>query len=752
MSMIINYEKLISLLPNGEKNKYPMINDNESSNLNYTNKRLQGFVAPNLTYCIDEKEEKPQIIVISASGAVGKSTLAQTISFDQNVPMWDLSLSKPVGQHSLSGVFLDSFDADQVGPFKKALNNGDMFVIIDALDEARVKVSEAGFHAFIEDIAKTVKGHKVTQFLLFGRTQICETIWLLLTELKITTSLLTINPFDEQQSFDYIQSKIYDFWTKNNISHQDLSSVQFIESRNLILDCLKNAIIGTSDNVDEDEVREVLGYAPVLDSISVMLAQERNYYKLSEKFKQMKGDSHLTHVELLQNVVEHILKREQQYKLSVNIQPAMQSTADTLNWSNWDVLYTPTEQTMRLLGLINNIQLNDFSDANPDLKEMPFKIRSDYESQLAPWLPEHPFLKDGKKPANSVFESYLYASALCKDRLAGCYKHVENYLKSSKYKSSRLLSDFYFLFMKKIDNNYLKPNHIGIIYESTLSSETSSHKISLSIDGIDPEEIEFNCGGEQTFITEGEIEILYFNNSSMLDLSKSKMLTEFKTKLSCNDTIRFSNRLRKANIIVPCTVELGNDSAGFELGPDVYLKCYKLRLINESLTVLGESTNEIMCDADAAVIIEALDFEQIASIEPIVHGEFSVCWNGSDSYPWKQFTNSSILFGEKKDILFSEAYRRFRRIVLTLKSHSRGGLAKLKDKIECSRVLQGQLGQELLARMINDEILVLKGVHYHWVPEKADQYVGISWQQLRKGEMSLTLEDYLNGFIQSRHP
>ncbi len=86
---------------------------------------------------------------------------------------------------------------------------------------------------------------------------------------------------------------------------------------------------------------------------------------------------------------------------------------------------------------------------------------------------------------------------------------------------------------------------------------------------------------------------------------------------------------------------------------------------------------------------------------------------------------------------------------MTLRSHSRGTLARYKGKIEHQRVLQGGLGQALLARLVGDRILKLDGKFYYWVPEVAATSVGISWHQLNARATSPLLTEYLTRFIRA---
>jgi hypothetical protein len=90
-----------------------------------------------------------------------------------------------------------------------------------------------------------------------------------------------------------------------------------------------------------------------------------------------------------------------------------------------------------------------------------------------------------------------------------------------------------------------------------------------------------------------------------------------------------------------------------------------------------------------------------------------------------------------------------RRIVLSLRSHSKGSLARFKDKIEHRRVLKNPMGKALLEKLCHDGILKLKDEFYHWVPDRADAILKVSWQGLRNRQVTYAMKDYFCGFIKA---
>ena len=97
------------------------------------------------------------------------------------------------------------------------------------------------------------------------------------------------------------------------------------------------------------------------------------------------------------------------------------------------------------------------------------------------------------------------------------------------------------------------------------------------------------------------------------------------------------------------------------------------------------------------------------------------------------------------DTMLQEKYRRLRRIFSEFASHKRGNLAKYRVKIEHERVLQNQLGRQILEALINEGILRKDKKFYYVEPDQCDTKLGISWHQLRQYKWSSKLEAFLKG-------
>ncbi len=697
----------------------------------YVERGLPEFIGPDLALSVEADEpSKPSIMIISAAGAVGKSTLARQVGFRKRAPIWDLAQAAAVGGNSMNGQLIASFDYEVAARASRLLSEGQLFLIVDALDEARVKVNEAGYEAFVDNLAAMANRASGTAFVLLGRTQTAETTWLLLQEAGVSASLLSIQPFTRPQAEEYIELRIKHF-DSAAAKRIDDHPQPFVEARNLIFNHLERAVGGGEVMLSEGAVREFLGYAPVLETVAVLLAKETNY---ADMIADLAGEVSLDPapqlgrpLAVLYHVVTRLLEREQTEKLVHNIKPALEGVAAEHGWTSWESLYSPMEQRLRLLGRVLN---RDFNPA----PQMPTALRARYEEQLDTWLPEHPFLREGSEFANKVFESYLFAATL-REYLTDLSRVVESRVNAAEYKPSRLLADFYILLGEQSGSETVPAKHIGLLYDSLLAGETDSLRVRLSVEAGDPDGVD-----EDEASNEGEFELAY----AVPDADEGEQIeTRSFSITEDSGVITFRRQLKDATVITNGTVWLGGDIDDFEVGPSVDVRCRTLEIHSSGLVVRARKAKSSEADA---VVLEAVECTSAVSRSPLVRGILHVSWLGAEAYPWTDYaaTPGGV---ESDDRRMHSVYLRFRRIVMTLRSHGKGSLARFRDKVEHERVLRGPLGQVLLEKLVQDGIMFLKGRFYHWSPEHADQLLRISWLNLRRGGASTELTAYLDDFI-----
>ena len=382
--------------------------------------------------------EKSNVILVSAPGAVGKSTLARQIAFNAKAVLFDLAKAGCVGDSTISG-----------GLFKMRLaqkfQQGHVPLVIDGLDEARMKVSQDSFRDFIQDIVDLINDSQQNckPITLFGRTSAVDETWFWLSEFGITAPVLEIGYYDEEQAAEFakIQAK-----SIRKESHEREPDSRAIE---LILRKLRDYLSKDKDNFS--------GYAPVLIAVAKQVADpqdtdDKNTARLISDIEN--GRKEIT----LPSIAHAILTREQK-KL------------DSLPFKDRTLckkLYTPEEQVDRLIA-----RIYESRDVDLETKYLPRDLsendKNTYLNTLEEnnWLTEHPFLDGmGANPSSEVFDGLLASKALTMESFAdkALQREFDRDMKANPF-----LAEFYISRLKEdqeSDSHLIKSSHIGILYAS----------------------------------------------------------------------------------------------------------------------------------------------------------------------------------------------------------------------------------------------------------------------------------------------
>ena len=108
--------------------------------------------------------------------------------------------------------------------------------------------------------------------------------------------------------------------------------------------------------------------------------------------------------------------------------------------------------------------------------------------------------------------------------------------------------------------------------------------------------------------------------------------------------------------------------------------------------------------------------------------DLKVAWPGSQAYPWN---NYSIPQPKVDAPETADALRALRRLVIAFRSHSKGQLARFKDKIEHARMSKGSIGEALRRKLLEDKVLTVDGAMYLLDPKVLGSVVGISFQDAK---------------------
>lgn len=153
----MNFENVLAQLPTCPGSTVLPVNFTPGG-LRYIQKGLPEFIGPDVLHSSAiEQPDRISIMIISAAGAVGKSTLGNELARRKQAPIWDLAQASTVGGNSLTGQLTTSFGFKLAADVSERITAGEFFLVVDALDEARVKANEAGFEAFIQNIASIAR-------------------------------------------------------------------------------------------------------------------------------------------------------------------------------------------------------------------------------------------------------------------------------------------------------------------------------------------------------------------------------------------------------------------------------------------------------------------------------------------------------------------------------------------------------------------------------------------------------------------
>ena len=697
----LNYNLLKSIVSSG-KTTFQMQHSSESFLL--PEKPTRPYIEPTLKK-IEYDHEKPTVVLVSAVGATGKTALTRSLSWQTGLPLLDLAKHKPVGDNTLTGLLTSAYKIEDLSRVFQSIKTGSFGVLIDGIDEGRAKTTDKAFEAFLDDIVRLCGAPSNTSFVLLGRTQVLDECWLYLTEKGIATNLLSIAPF----SFDDARKYIDTFTHGLDGQFRD----QYSEARDFVLNSLSKAFVGKSDS-DGADFLSFIGYPPVLEAIVTLLIKERNYHRLTEQLKGAEGSD--MEVSLLRRIAFYILEREKIEKVvPIILNPLLAELPSERQAAIEEKTFSIDEQCMRLIAFSLKRQLTLQSISEKVINEK-------YEAQLATFLPEHPFLS-GHNFRNAVFESLSLAVLLSSNHPA-CEELVLRYVSSHKYNYHLI-----YLLENLVSDGFVPSRYLSIIVGSALEFRSPTSTVEFTIEGGDNSQPLAKANNQS--VVDIDIEII-FNN----ERSKSFL---FHSNLQDVESIQVGSRLASAYISIPCDLVIGGEpEADFTAPVEVSARTITITSTNLVLRHPHTASKE-----DSVIVLEASKL--ISSLEHITTNGLGLVLaledNSGVAYPAINHVTPKVAL--PNDPLLHEKYFRLKRILMEFRSHSRGTMAKYKQKIEHDRVLRNDTGRKILKRLLSDGVLQLKEKFYFLIPDAVDKFLGVSWLDLRRGQTDPKLIQYL---------
>lgn len=638
-----------------------------------------------------EPDLSSSVWLIAASGAVGKSTLAKEICAATGAIYVDLATSSTVaGNYVVGGLvknqLWDAWQAERTT------------VLIDALDEARLRVTQSSFEDFLLDVAGAAKGRSLPLILL-GRVGIVnEAREILRDRARLECPVFDIELFDSAQAERFVMA------TLRRLSHAQAQYPQLGRSLQAhpktYQEAARDLVAGLEAATSKDG-RQFSGYAPVLEAVAKVIAGESNPSQINDATKLVLQG------QILERVTEEIMRREAK-KLAEQLAVTVPGLAT-------DDLYSSDEQLSRLSARL-------FYPGAPAYPvQIPARAAAAYQQAVDSLLPQHPFLDGtGVQSSGAVFAACIAAHAL-QSSLGGMAAAAERYARGGAHAPNPFLLDFYRSALG--GKTHIPADHVGFLYESVQAKAEVGDVPRLDVAFADEE-------GRATV----EISVERQHGTAL----------EYEFTIKSDGTLKFGRRVSSVSVDAPdMEIEIG-DGQQLEMVAPVALTGRSIMFLCEELVVKANADQE----HDSTVVLEAAEMLADSAIAPptVRNGvTLQVLWPDAQAYPWTRFASQAP---EDPDPAVAEALRSLRRLIISFRSHSKGQLARYKGKVEHVRMTKGRLGDALRERLLGEKILTLEGTMYILDPDALGRIAGVSFGDIKLKRYGEQVKTFLRGLGQ----
>lgn len=647
------------------------------------------FVEASLSLRADCSDLSQSVWMIAAPGAVGKSTLAREICAATNAVYLDLAAADTVAGNYVVGGLVNA-------GLWNAWQAGSTTLLVDALDEARLRVTQSSFEDFLVDVAN-VAANRSVPIVLLGRVGIIEEAWTILNErANLSPPIFDIELFHADRARAFVLSALHRLATVEDRTTSKRAFPHLTASlqahAGVYSDAVRSVVEHLTDATRADG-RQFAGYAPVLEAVATFIASEPNPARIDEATRS------ILQGQVLSRVTSEVMVREAG-KLAAQLSASFPGLST-------DGLYEPAEQLARLASLV-------LRAGKPKTPEgLPPEAVAPYEAAVQSLLPQHPFLDSREpKPSGAVFAACILAAALTGED-CDVSRGAERVAGGGPNTPNPFLLDFYCEATGQ--GAKIPASHIGLLYASLEATAGAGDVARLTAEGEDALEIEM----------------------SLVQPDGTEKLYEFTTKTG--GTLRFGRRVSGVNVDAESTdIEIG-EGGQVEMVAPIFIRARTVFLECTELVVKIDHPGSV----DPIVSLEAAEAIADAGLRPpVVRGgaKLQVTWPDAKVYPWTPFSSDG---GEDPDPRLADAQRALRRLCISFRSHSKGRLARYKGKVEHFRMTKGALGVAVRESLLADSVLTLEGTMYFLNPEALGQVVGLGFQDLKLKRYSVQSCRYL---------
>lgn len=658
----------------------------------------RAFVEPTLRV-VEGDPATARVIVISAPGAVGKSTLARAISVASNAVLVDLAHTELLGGNFFVGGVANAFGPQALVD----LYEGRIALVVDALDEAKLKAGDEGFSAGLLDLTKIIGQPEALPVTILGRAAAADEAWLVLSDAGVDSCLLAIEFFDDAQATNFITRRLPVL-----ADERELSRAAFARHGPVFIE-LALAVHGRLASTVGGQDRRFSGYAPVLDAICSYALDEEELNPSA----RLADQSFNGPMGLVERIADAILKREQT-KLTKQIDDAP---------VGYDLatLYTPAEQLGRLAAML----FKSAVPSGPVIADPVF--RQSYERKVEEFAPQHPFLSAQGGPSSAAFAAFVLVWAI---NQGGFAVEARRALAEQPGLGAGLFFELYMSWLTGDEGGgqagkSLDLADVGALHASFSSQAARGETPSLEISG-EP--------GDAT--VEATFEMVSIDDRGD---DNSRIYGPFEC--ANNAIMEFRGVIGGLSVNASVSVIIGDGRSVSITAPveidveELEIDGRELRILKSAL-VAGFTGDEVVLmsgDADVALV------ERITT-----HGAtLAVTFPGGQAHPWSDYYRPRKPAPNEQ---IAALRRRVRRILTSFRSHSKGALVRYAAKIEHSRMMkEGPQGRMLLDRLLADGILTQfdAGKFYQLHVDKLAAEFGMDYQALQQQRWTDKADEYL---------
>ena len=661
------------------------LRENVSGYLKYIEEK-PFYIAPSVS---DVKTEKrmstfnPKFMLFSAPGATGKSALAKHIAHRFGALYWNLAKVK-IGTNSFAGSILQAVGPENYSEFIKDLKNGDILLVIDALDEAEIVSGRKMINEFIAEIDESISDHSLPSVILLARTETAQYIASFCTENSISVLHYEIGFFTESSAKEFILQ---------SITGEGSPSKPDIECTNSYYDAIRR-------NITDGECESFLGYAPVLEAIAAHIKQSPNRSKMISDLSQKRDCT-----DIILKIMEDLLTREQEKVVLAFKEKCKEKYP---NFTQWDSVYSMEEQLMRV---ICYILFQDTKYENYQLDFLPSQLIDDYQELLDTFMAQHPFIRNYRKDSGNMdftgpaFRDYSLAKVILKNEFSELADTYFSESQSQSYFPSQIFFDCYM----KISENNVYPNHISYVYDSFKAKATAYERPYLQCYEICPTE---------------ESDVEYCAEFGMKN-GKQQMPKrhEFPVRIINTDSPLQFEQLVNVSIDMPnMEVSIGRQKADARICNSSVI-CKKIRFSTKNITIESFSPEECL-------LVSKEDFVGDIPLIDIIRAD-----NLKVSAP--NLSNYYKLFPYKYDFedISSMDKTKFIHalhcILREFRTHRKDVLAKTAERIDFVVVGSSEVKKQVLS-YLKDRNIIYKEAHLYKVNEVILQSKGIYLSALNR--------------------